>query len=140
MSTKMMKLAYVGFLVGLALVGLVVIPTHAAAPPFLLKWGSLGTGNGQFYNPAGVAVSGTTVYVADSFNHRIQKFAVDSVTATFVISWGTTGITGTANSQFNTPSAVAVDSAGYVYVADTNNHRIQKFDSDGNYIAQWGAF
>ncbi len=74
MSTKMMRLTYVGFLLGLALVGLIVIPIHAAAPPFLLRWGSLGTGNGEFYNPAGVAVSGTTVYVADSSNHRIQKF------------------------------------------------------------------
>jgi DNA-binding beta-propeller fold protein YncE len=138
MSTKMMKLVYIGFLAGLALVGLIVIPIYAATPPFLLQWGSFGMGNGEFNNPAGVAVSGTTVYVADSFNHRIQKFTVD-VAATFVISWGTTGITGTANSQFNTPSAVAVDSAGYVYVADTNNHRIQKFDSGGNYSTQWGA-
>ncbi len=139
MSTKTTKLAYIGFLAGLALVGLIVIPIYAATPPFLLQWGSLGTGNGEFNNPAGVAVSGTTVYVADSFNHRIQKFTVDSVAATFVISWGTTGITGTANSQFNTPLALAVDSAGYVFVADTNNHRIQKFDSDGNYSTQWGT-
>ena len=48
----------------------------AQAPPaFLLKWGSFGTGAGQFNHPAGVAadVRGN-VYVADSHNHRIQKF------------------------------------------------------------------
>jgi hypothetical protein len=34
---------------------------------------------------------------------------------------------------------VAVDSAGDIYVSDTNNHRIQKFDSGGVFIMQWGS-
>ena len=34
---------------------------------------------------------------------------------------------------------VAVDSAGYVYVADTYNDRIQKFDSAGKFITKWGT-
>jgi len=36
------------------------------------------------------------------------------------------------------PSDVAADSSGNVYVADTGNHRIQKFDSEGNFLAKWG--
>ncbi|GIS95121.1 MAG: hypothetical protein CM1200mP22_23580 [Dehalococcoidia bacterium] len=42
---------------------------------FVSKWGTLGTGDGQFNYPLGVSVaSDGSVYVADAFNHRIQKF------------------------------------------------------------------
>ncbi|HXS61113.1 MAG TPA: TIR domain-containing protein [Candidatus Sulfopaludibacter sp.] len=37
------------------------------------------------------------------------------------------------------PQGVAIDSSGYIYVADSGNHRIQKFDSNGNFIAKWGS-
>jgi hypothetical protein len=71
-----------------------------------------------------------SVYVADTGNHRIQKF--DS-SGTFVIKWGTYG---SGNGQFNKPVGIAVDASGYVYVADNDNYRIQKFakDSDGDGI------
>jgi len=50
------------------------------------------------------------------------------------------GSFGTGDGQFNVPGDVAVDDNGNIYVADDYNHRIQKFDSDGNYLAQWGSF
>ena len=40
---------------------------------------------------------------------------------------------------FNTPMGVAVDGAGNVYVADTYNHRIQKYDSSGSYVSTLGV-
>jgi tripartite motif-containing protein 71 len=40
---------------------------------------------------------------------------------------------------FNNPRAVALAPTGSVYVADTSNHRIQKFDSNGNFITKWGS-
>ncbi|MDY0128785.1 MAG: PKD domain-containing protein, partial [Methanosarcina vacuolata] len=89
---------------------------------FIAKWGSEGSGNGQFNNPHGVAVdSSGNVYVADSGNNRIQKF--DS-SGKFITKWGSAG---SNEGQFNTPHGVAVDSSGNVYVADTYNNRIQKF-------------
>lgn len=41
---------------------------------------------------------------------------------------------------FNTPHGVAVDPGGNVYVADTGNNRIQKFDSSGKFVTAWGAY
>jgi len=41
--------------------------------------------------------------------------------------------------HFYRPNAVAVDKAGNVYVADSGNYRIKKFDSKGRFIKQWGS-
>ena len=40
--------------------------------------------------------------------------------------------------RFEFPKGVAVDASGYVYVADDANHRVQKFDTNGNFISEWG--
>lgn len=63
--------------------------------------------------------------------------AQGQLTAQFILEWGSFGA---GDSQFNEPYAVAVDSAGDVYVSDTVNHRIQKFDPNGNLLAKWGSF
>jgi len=92
---------------------------------FLLQWGSPGSGNGQFNDPQGICVDATGhVYVADTFNHRIQVF--DS-NGNFFTQWGSFG---SGNGQFNAPRGVAVDASGTVYVADASNHRIQRFVYD----------
>ncbi len=54
----------------------------------------------------------------------------------FLFEWGQAG---SGDGLFNQPSGIAVDSAGDVYVADTANHRIQKFDDQGNFLLKWGA-
>ena len=54
----------------------------------------------------------------------------------YVTQWGAFGL---GNGQFNQPFGVAVDASGNVYVADTRNHRIQKFSNAGAYLAQWGT-
>ncbi len=58
-------------------------------------------------------------------------------TPTFMLTWGTPG---SAGGQFTAPGALAVDAAGNVYVADTGNDRIQKFDGQGHYLTSWGSF
>jgi hypothetical protein len=55
-------------------------PSHAEAqlPTFQFTWGTFGTGPGQFNEPYRVAVDALgSVYVADQFNYRIQKFTAD---------------------------------------------------------------
>jgi streptogramin lyase len=54
----------------------------------------------------------------------------------FIKSWG--GL-GTAAGKFDEPFGVAVDADGDVFVTDANNHRVQKFDNDGNFIKSWDA-
>src|SRR6266581_1225698 len=56
----------------------------------------------------------------------------------FMTKWGTNG---TASGQFRYPDGIGVDSRqGNVYVADTNNNRIQMFDDYGKFITTWGYF
>jgi hypothetical protein len=61
------------------------------------------------------------VYVVDFYNCRIQQFTSQGE---FIGKWGTEG---TKNGEFKTPKGVAIDAAGYIYIADTLNSRIQKF-------------
>ncbi|MFB3888040.1 MAG: 6-bladed beta-propeller [Candidatus Bathyarchaeia archaeon] len=101
---------------------------------YISQWGTLGAGNGEFNNTAGIAVDNAGyVYVSDRSNNRVQKFTSNG---TYVTQWGSLG---TGNGQFNATSGIAVDNAGYVYVADSFNCRIQKFTVDGTYVKQWGS-
>ena len=123
----------------------ITIPYHGLAGVgdygYILGWGSLGKANGQFYQPEGIAIDAAGyVYVADTGNNRIQKFKADG---TYVTQWGSFGSlpdhTTTPPSRFSRPVGIAVDVNGYVYVADCDNSRIQKFKADGTYVTQWGT-
>jgi uncharacterized protein (TIGR03437 family) len=86
----------------------------------------------QLANPQGVAVdSAGNLYIADTTNQRIRKVA-NGVIAT-VAGNGTPGYTGDngppTSAQLYSPTAVAVDSAGNLYIADTHNQSIRKVAS-----------
>ena len=105
---------------------------------YLTQWGSYGTDNGQFVSADGIAVDGgNNVYVVDQDDSRIEKF--DS-NGNYLTQWGSQG---TGNGQFEGSDegadGIAVDSGNNVYVVDTGNSRIEKFDSNGNYLTQWGS-
>ncbi len=138
MLRKVVCSMLVAMLLGALLALIPVAPAaHAAEfpPVFSLKWGTSGTGNGQFQSLVGLAVdTAGNVYVTDDSLHRVQKF---SSTGTYLTKWGSNG---TGNGQFNRPQGVAVDTTGNVYVADTDNHRVQKFTSTGTYLTQWGTY
>ena len=90
-----------------------------------------GTGVAARFNfPTGMATdSAGNIYVADADSHTIRKITPAGVVSTLA---GAAGFAGSddstfgATATFNTPSGVAIDSAGNVYVADTHNHTIRK--------------
>jgi tripartite motif-containing protein 71 len=72
------------------------------------------------------------VYVADTFNHRVQVFTSSGV---FLREWGQQG---RGQGQLDMPQGIAVDGSGKVYVADTFNDRVQVFSTDGTFLGRWG--
>ena len=124
--------AFLGLLVALAFVVHAVPVWSDCTPYFLSKWGSQGNGNSQFQTPMDVASDGSSVYVTDTGNNRIQKFSSGGA---YLTQWGAAGA---GNGQFNAPRALASDGPN-VYVADTGNNRIQKFNTNGVYSTQWGS-
>jgi len=104
------------------LISTMITVAYAEEYIFILKWGSQGTGDGQFFWPYGVSVDvAGDVYVADTVNDRVQKF---NSSGDFILKWGSSGY---GDGQFDSPFDVAVDGSGDVYVADCVNSRIQKF-------------
>jgi len=102
-----------------------------------------GTGSAaRFSGPSGVAVhSSGHVYVADLGNNVIRKITPGGEVSTFAGQEGMEGSddgTGSA-ARFNSPASVAVDAAGYIYVADTGNHTIRKITPGGVVTTLAGA-
>ena len=103
--------------------------------------GSQGSDPGQFQNPRDMAVAPDgSLYVADTLNHRIQHISPDG---SVLQVWGTYADLSRGDAPggtFYEPWGVAVGPDGSVYVTDTWNHRVQRFTSEGEFIAMWGFF
>jgi sugar lactone lactonase YvrE len=82
----------------------------------------------RFARPAGIAVHGNIIYVADTDNHRIRRIDAAGNVTTLAGLGGNGGfIDGQGTqAQFRQPRGIAVDAAGNIYIADSGNHRIRK--------------
>ncbi|WP_136152987.1 T9SS type A sorting domain-containing protein [Flavobacterium sangjuense] len=86
----------------------------------------------QFFSPLGVAVdAGGNLYVADGWNNKIRKITPAGIVST--LAGSTQGFSDGAggSAQFYHPFGVATDTAGNVYVADTENNKIRKITPAG---------
>ena len=92
---------------------------------------------GQLSFPVGIDVdSSDNVYVAESGASgnlsQVNKF---TSSGQFITSWGSLG---SDPGQLNQPKGLTIDEGNNVYVADEFNNRIQKFDSNSNFITEFG--
>ena len=110
-------------------------------------------GNGELNQPMDVDVdSSGNLWVVDLGNNRIQKFNGSS--GTYVSQFGSfcdvdsntsgcnasaSGASVTGDGQFYSPKSIAIDSSDNIWVADTNNNRIQKFNSAGVFQMKFGS-
>ncbi len=100
---------------------------------FSSKFGSEGSGEGQFNNPYGVATDNTgRVYVADSWNNRIQVFTADGK---FLRMFGRQS----ARRVLDFPYGVAVDASGLVYVSEYKSDCVSVFTSEGGFVTSFGS-
>lgn len=93
---------------------------------YITKWPILNVPGNLDTDAAG------NVFVPDANTGDVTKYSPSGQT---LLRWGRRG---SGDGQFEVAQGVAVDAGGFIYVADTGNNRIQKFDSAAAYVAQWG--
>ena len=94
----------------------------------------------QLDSPQGLAVDSTgNVYIADTRNHRIREVVAATGLITTVAGTGKAGFSGdngpAVSAQIDSPTALALDSAGNLFVADTRNHRVRRISLASGLIA-----
>ncbi len=101
---------------------------------WVLNFGAVGSGNGGFNNPVGLAVDNNVLFVADSGNNRIGEW---DLYGNWLANWGGYG---SGNGQFNGPTYLAyAGGQSKLYVADTANNRVQVLGQNGAFQFAFGS-
>jgi sugar lactone lactonase YvrE len=117
-----------------------IITSVAGSGPAGLNMGSYSGDGGQATTatlnyPSGAAVDDFgNLFIADNYNHRIRQITPDGVITT-IAGTGAANFSGdggaATSAGLNYPNAIAVDKIGNVFIADGNNYRIRKIDTNG---------
>ena len=125
------------------------VDKYASNRTLLKTWGSYGLELDKFTNIQDIVVDTKydRIYVADDGQNmtwfvdhpdRVDRVAVFDIDGNYQRSINGFN-NGTLSIPFNNPTGVDVDSDGYLYVADSGNYRVHKFDPYGIPITSWGG-
>jgi tripartite motif-containing protein 71 len=120
-----------------------VVEKFSDTGAFVGEWGTYGGGHGQFGPIGGLATDAAgNVYVVDSSHDRIEKFDPNG---NFLTQWGHKGSEpgefnfGSSQDYTKPPGGGIAVFGGYVYVADSGNNRIERFNLEGGETIEWGT-
>ncbi|HJX08418.1 MAG TPA: NHL repeat-containing protein, partial [Actinomycetota bacterium] len=88
-------------------------------------------GPGQVTTPAGIAVTGTKLFIADSGANQVDRFTIGA----YDLEWGQYPGAGV----MDTPTGVAVDQTGNIYVTNKNENMVQKYAPDGSFLTSFAG-
>lgn len=135
-GNKTQPIIAAAIVIGLLAISPTIYSAYAAV--FQTQFGSFGSGNGQFSSPVGDTIdSAGNIYVADMNNNRVEKLTNAGVFISQIGCPSGACPSGTLNGQLNFPRGVAIDSSGNVWITDTGNQRVEKFDFSGNWLATY---
>jgi sugar lactone lactonase YvrE len=101
---------------------------NATTGTLIAGTGVIGNGSQQFFYPYGIYLDelNSYLYIADSKNHRIQRYYLGVTTNVTTVAGGNGP--GSGNNQLDTPYGVCVSKkTGAIYIADTINNRVQRW-------------
>lgn len=110
------------------------------ATPYFFRWNKTGetvvgvtnspsNSMSNLNTPGRICIDQSDIlYISDTNNNRIQAYVINSTIIT-TVAGSFNGSSGTGMDRLNYPTDVQVDSAGNLYIADSNNHRIQLWNA-----------
>ncbi len=96
----------------------------------------------SFSSPEGIAydAASSTVYVADTYNHRVRKIDKNATVKVFAGNGSATYKDGVGTgASFYYPRGIAVDGKGRVWIADSYNHRVRRIEANGTVTTMAGS-
>lgn len=102
----------------------------------LRQWGEYGNEAGKFIYPTGIAQDGGGTCYISEYGENAERVQVFDRARQLVRRWGSHG---EGRGEFNRAMALCLSANGEVFVADTANHRIQRFDKRGKLLGVLGG-